>query len=333
MEDTSFGTRNKRGDWTPNGANQVAPLWTLPWKKDEMLAFAKAYFFPWDTLWFSLSVCYWLLFTPDTETLQTLSPSWILLIFLRNSLGVLIFYGAMEYWLYRRRAQGNQFKYNGQFPEDKPSDVFRFRSQTLDGALRTFGTGVPIWTGFEVLLLWSYANGYGPWTTLAVHPLALIVLWLLIPIWHEAHFYVIHRLIHTPFLYRHVHSVHHNSVNPSPWSSLSMHPLEHLLYFSSSLLHLVVWTHPVLVLYQLNRSGMGAIVGHIGFGKMLSADGEKAMDTHAFTHYLHHKYFEVNYGDALIPFDKWFGTWHDGTSEGDATMQARFKAKQARNAS
>jgi hypothetical protein len=33
-----------------------------------------------------------------------------------------------------------------------------------------------------------------------------------------------------------VHSVHHNSVNPSPWSSLSMHPVEHLLYWSDSLI-------------------------------------------------------------------------------------------------
>ena len=47
--------------------------------------------------------------------------------------------------------------------------------------------------------------------------------------------------------------------------------------------------------------------------------------------YLHHKYVEVNYGgDGLIPLDKWLGTWHDGTKDGDAQMQVRFKKKKAR---
>ena len=47
----------------------------------------------------------------------------------------------------------------------------------------------------------------------------------------------------------------------------------------------------------------------------------------------------MNYGDALIPLDKWFGTWHDGSPEGEARMQARYKrrkekiaAEQARKA-
>jgi hypothetical protein len=31
-----------------------------------------------------------------------------------------------------------------------------------------------------------------------------------------------------------------------------------------------------------------------------------------------------------MPLDKLFGSWHDGTAEGDAAMEARFKAKVAR---
>jgi sterol desaturase/sphingolipid hydroxylase (fatty acid hydroxylase superfamily) len=44
-------------------------------------------------------------------------------------------------------------------------------------------------------------------------------------------------------------TVHHNSVNPSPWSSLSMHPIEHLLYWSDSLIHLIAPSHPLIFLY------------------------------------------------------------------------------------
>jgi len=46
---------------------------------------------------------------------------------------------------------------------------------------------------------------------------------------HETHFYVLHRTIHRGPLYKWVHSVHYKSVNPSPWSSLSMHPVEQLV--------------------------------------------------------------------------------------------------------
>ena len=49
-----------------------------------------------------------------------------------------------------------------------------------------------------------------------------------------------------------------------------------------------------------------------------------------YIHYLHHKYFEVNYGDGLIPLDRWFGTFHDGSDAGDALMKARYQAKKAR---
>ena len=103
-----------------------------------------------------------------------------------------------------------------------------------------------------------------------------------------------------------------------------MHPLEHMLYWSGTLIHLVVPSHPLLLLYHLQLSGTGAVIGHIGFDKIELGD-ETAMDTHAYAHYLHHKYFEVNYADGSLPFDKWMGTWHDGTPEGDRLMKERFK--------
>ena len=33
---------------------------------------------------------------------------------------------------------------------------------------------------------------------------------------------------------------------------------------------------------------------------------------------------------GLMPFDKWMGTWHDGTEEGDQVMKDRFQRKKAR---
>ncbi len=132
-----------------------------------------------------------------------------------------------------------------------------------------------------------------------------------------------------PPLYRTVHSVHHHSVNPSPWSSLSMQPVGHLLHFSSSLIHAIIPSNPVLAIYQLHYAGFGAVVGHIGFDKIETSE-EIAFDVHAYGHYLRHRYFEVNFGDGLVPLDKLFGIWHDGSPEAEARMNARYEKRKAR---
>lgn len=331
MDDLQYGTRNKRGDWTPNEPLSIAPIYRLPWKARDILGFLKGYFLPWNLSFMVLAAIYWFFLTPSVETTRTLAPGWILYLFLRNSAAVLIFFGAMELRLYVQRRQGNQFKYNHRWPKEHPSDVFMFKSQTIDGIIRTFATGVPIWTAYEVLILWCYANGIGAWSTFEAHPVWFTALWLLVPIWHEGHFYLIHRPLHLPFFYKHIHSIHHNSVNPSPWSSLSMHPVEQLLFFSSSLLYLVVPAHPLFALYHLQLSGLGSIVGHIGFDKIALGD-ETLMDTHTYNHYLHHKYFEVNYGDGTVPFDKVFGTYHDGTAASDAVLDRRMKRRREKMA-
>jgi sterol desaturase/sphingolipid hydroxylase (fatty acid hydroxylase superfamily) len=328
MDDQKYGRRNKRGDFTPIAAAGVAPVFVWPPRPLKFLAWLPHYFLPWNVFFMALGLIMWVFLTPSKETLQTLHWHWIGYLLLRNSAVVLMIYGLLELRLYIRRAQGNRFKFNGTFPADKPSDVFMFKSQNIDNIIRCFGTGVPIWTAYEVGMLYAWAHGWGPWTTFADHPIALIALGLLIPMFHEAHFYCIHRLIHTPFLYKWVHSVHHNSVNPSPWSSLSMHPFEHLLYWSDILIHLVLPSHPLLMLYHLQVTGTGAVVGHVGFDKIEA--GGMAVDSHAYVHYLHHKYFEVNYADGLMPFDRIFGTWHDGSPEGEARMDARFRAKRDR---
>jgi sterol desaturase/sphingolipid hydroxylase (fatty acid hydroxylase superfamily) len=112
---------------------------------------------------------------------------------------------------------------------------------------------------------------------------------LLIPLMREFHFYCIHRLIHVPALYRKVHHLHHNNVNPGPWSGLSMHPIEHLLYFSGVLIHWILPSHPVHALFHLIHAGLSPVPGHTGFEKVVVGK-EGAIDTHCLAHYLHHKY-------------------------------------------
>ena len=329
MDDLKFGTRTKRGDWTPNKHLELAPYFTWPREPRKYLDWLIGYLFPWNMLFMALAVVSWLYLTPSIETLKTLAPGWIVYLLARNSLLVLIIYGALELRLYIQRAQANRFKFNGKWPSENPSDVFMFKNQNVDNIIRTFATGVPIWTAYEVLGLWCYANGWGLWGTFADYPVWFVVFAFVLPLWHEFHFYCIHRLIHVPILYKWIHSVHHNSVNPSPWSSLSMHPVEHLLYWSDSLIHLIVPSHPLIFLYNLQITGTGAVVGHVGFDKMEAGEG-KAINTSAYAHYLHHKHFEVNYADGATALDKLFGTWHDGSKEAQARMEERYARKVAR---
>ncbi len=329
MDDNRWGQRDPRGHWTPNKPLKCGPLLNWPWNAKKVLLWLPDYFLPWNAAFFVIALLVWNFLTPSTDKLAQLSLDWILFIFLRNSVITLVIFGAFELHLYIRRRQRTRFKYNPAFPADRRSKTFLFSRQDMDNALRTFISGMPICTAYECMLLWCWANNIGLWVDFSSNFIGLIILALVLPLFHETHFYFTHRFLHFPPLYRWIHSVHHNAVNPSPWSSLSMHPGEHLIYWSGTLLHLIIPSHPLLLLYHFQLSATGAIVGHIGFDKVETAE-HSAITTHAFAHYLHHKYFEVNYADGALPFDKWMGTWHDGTEEAQKRMERRLKVRQER---
>merc|ERR1719446_1983129 len=65
--------------------------------------------------------------------------------------------------------------------------------------------------------------------------IAIHVCWILvIPIWRDLHFYFAHRFIHIRAVYKYVHSLHHRNADPEPFSGMTMHPVEHLYYFSNA---------------------------------------------------------------------------------------------------
>ena len=40
---------------------------------------------------------------------------------------------------------------------------------------------------------------------------------------------------------------------------------------------------------------------------------------------MHHRYFECNYGNLEVPWDKWFGSFHDGTIAAHQRMKQRLR--------
>lgn len=321
MDDSSWGREDRRGYWTPNKQLAYPDVFVWPLKLRGILRWLPGYLFPWTAVYAGLTVLVFLFLTPAVERMQELSADWVLLILLRN-LGLhIVVVGVQHYWLYTRQAQGTAFKYNRRWPQPR-NPGFTFNSQIRDNVFWSLISGVPIWTAWECLAWWLYANGAVAQLNIAAHPIWFVLLWMLVPLLHEFHFYCMHRLIHVPRLYKRVHYLHHRNINPGPWSGLSMHPVEHILYFSGYLIYFVLPAHPLHFLNMGLLAGLSPAQGHTGFDRIATSD-DRSVDFSYYAHYLHHRYFEVNYADGTIPLDKWFGTFHDGSAESDEALKAR----------
>ncbi len=188
MDDLKFGRRNKRGDWVPNEPLATSPLFRLPPHLTRLPGWLPGYFLPWNVGFMVTGAVFWTWLFPDVSVMRDLHWAWILQILLINLVAMTLFYTALELPLYLRRRQANRFKYNAKFPTDAKNPAFWFGNQNAEGLLRSLGTGVPIWTGYQVLLGWSAANGWALTATFAENPIYLLALGFCVPIWHEFHF-------------------------------------------------------------------------------------------------------------------------------------------------
>jgi len=101
-----------------------------------------------------------------------------------------------------------------------------------------------------------------------------------------------------------------------------MHPVEHFLYLTTFLIHWIVPSHPIHLYFHVIYQGPGAAMTHTGYENLLLHD-KKRLALGTFYHQLHHRYYECNYGNQEMPWDRWFGTFHDGTAEGTQATKDR----------
>ncbi len=260
-------------------------------------------------------------FHPALERCRDFSFDWMAQIYLRNMVLMLLCAGGLHLYFYVWRCQGDELRYDIR-PFKRNSGVFTFRSQVLDNMFWTLASGVTVWSAYEILMMWSLANGYAPRLSMPEDAIWFALLVFLLPVWETVHFFLIHRLIHCSPLYQRVHALHHRNTNVGPWSGLSMHPVEHIVYLSTVLIHFIVPSNPLLVILHLSYFTLSAATTHTGYRGIVSG-GRLILPLGTFHHQLHHRYFSCNYGGLEIPWDQWTGSFHDGTDESHQKFLAR----------
>jgi sterol desaturase/sphingolipid hydroxylase (fatty acid hydroxylase superfamily) len=328
MAEADWGTRDTRGEWRPEVLPKPGVLFDWPPRPAAIARYLFApegFLWPYNLLVFLIALASWLWLTPGEARTAHLTFGWIGLLWLRNAALLLIVYGGVHLWLYVARAQGTRFKYTSRWlaTDDRK---FLFRHQLWDNVFWTLVSGCTFWTAYEGLTLWAYANHIIPRVEWGAHPIWCTLLVALVVLFRLFHFYWAHRLIHWKPLYGPIHSLHHKNVNVGPWSGLAMHPLEHLVYFSCVLIHWVVPSHPVHAMFNLAHAALTPVLSHVGFHKLVGR-GERGLMNDNYFHYLHHRYFTVNFGGEAVPLDQWFGTFHDGSPEAHARMARREKLR------
>ena len=148
-------------------------------------------------------------------------------------------------------------------------------------------------------------NEYGFWY--------LIPSLLILSLVHDFYFYGTHRFLHHSWAYKRFHSVHHNSLTPSPWASFSFHPVEGLIQAAAlPLLVLFIPLHPVMILIYLTFMTLSGITNHLGF-EILPKGSESGLGKWLVSgvhHTQHHRYYRYNYGLFYTFWDRIFKTEH-----------------------
>lgn len=314
--------RRKVWNYTPALPLRTAPYWDWPLRPFAALFYLLKSWNPVAMRCFFLlcAIGAWAWFTPDMERTRELSFGWIFEVWLRNFVILTVVAGGLHLLLWRLRVQDDDYRYDMR-PMAEGARVFFFRSQVLDNVLWSY-VALQFWTFFECLMWWSYANGWATMITFESHPVWFVVLIVLLPIYAGLYFYAHHRLLHVGPLYRHVHAWHHKNINTGPWSGLAMHPVESFILMTDVVIFFIVPAHPIHVMFLMFHHGIGAPTSHAGFEKLKVTDAG-GVEVGDFFHQLHHKYFDCNYGTWETPWDKWFGTFHDGTPEADAMVNER----------
>lgn len=210
----------------------------------------------------------------------------------------------MFYWVRKKNWQA--FKIQRKFPKRK--NIFTEVQHSLFTAFIFALMGVGIY--FCRKAGWTRV-----YTDLQQYSYAYFILsFILLMLIHDTYFYWVHRLMHQKRFFTLIHRVHHQSHNPTPWASLSFHPLEAILEIAIvPIAAFIIPLHPITLLLFATWSLIWNIIGHLGFEIFPAGFVHHPIfkwfntSTH---HNMHHSKANCNYGLYFNIWDSIMNTNH-----------------------
>jgi sterol desaturase/sphingolipid hydroxylase (fatty acid hydroxylase superfamily) len=172
-------------------------------------------------------------------------------------------------------------------------------------------------------LIYTDVSRYGgvPW---------LVASGLIYLVIQDAYYYWLHRLMHQPALFKHMHAGHHRSRQPTPFASFSFDWAEAVANaWVLPALVFVIPIHPAVILTLLSVATLAAVLNHAGaevlpdwlvhgpLGRWLIS---------ASHHSLHHNHYGKNFGLYFRFWDRLMGTDMVPRFEPDAAGDLRKAA-------
>jgi len=131
---------------------------------------------------------------------------------------------------------------------------------------------------------------------------------------HDAYFYWAHRIMHTRWLFRRLHRLHHKSRTPTPWAAYAFAPPEAILEAGIlPIAALLIPMHEITVFLFVSHMLLRNVIGHAGVEMFpswwLNAPLLRRITTTTH-HDLHHSHGGYNFGLYFTWWDRWMKTEH-----------------------
>nr|WP_228035564.1 sterol desaturase family protein [Oculatella sp. LEGE 06141] len=152
--------------------------------------------------------------------------------------------------------------------------------------------------------LYSDPCQYG-WWYLGISFVTVLVL-------QDTYFYFVHRMFHHPFIFKWMHSGHHRSGDPTPWTSFAFdlpEAIVQMIFFVGIVL--LIPLHFATVIAVLLTMTVWAVWNHLGFELFPPSFAHHWLSrwfigsTH---HSIHHRSYTVHYGLYFTLWDRLLGT-------------------------
>ena len=174
-------------------------------------------------------------------------------------------------------------------------------------------TSVMISYDLGVTRLYTSWNQYGLWY-LGLSFVGILIL-------QDTCFYFIHRLFHHPLLFKHLHSGHHYSTKPTPWTSFALDPPEALVQgLFLVVVVLIIPLHFMVLASLLLTMTFWAVINHLGFELFDSSLARHWLGKWfigSTYHSIHHRKYTVHYGLYFTFWDRLFNTY-------DSNYESKF---------